>query len=243
MDKIFLYKTTDGEQFAVKWHDNDFWLTKDQISLLYGIKHIDKHVKSMKAKGWCELMNGNQKVVYYNLNSILSLGYRCVPDKAGKFLYWVSEAFRENVESGDNPDIFLERLTSFSEQVFCEGEIFSAYCYVLRIIKSATKSIVVIDNYAEETVLEMLSRRKKGVSATIVTSITNDVIQSCLKKFEKETGHIEVLESKRYHDRFIIVDDTKVYHVGASIKDLGKKLSVVAPLNISISQIYDINHL
>ena len=100
-------------------------------------------------------------------------------------------------------------------------------------IKSAKKSLVLIDNYVDESVLLMLSKRNAGVSAKIYTSHLSDALKLDLQKHNKQYPSIEIEEYTKAHDRFLIIDDSEVYHIGASLKDLGKKLFTFSKLSIS----------
>jgi hypothetical protein len=108
--------------------------------------------------------------------------------------------------------------------IFFEGQIFDAYKFVSDIFRSAKKSIVIIDNYIDDTVLIHLTKVKKGVAVRIITKSISDQFKLDLKKFGEQYFPVEAKVLKNIHDRFIIVDGSIVYHVGGSLKDLGKKL-------------------
>ena len=108
--------------------------------------------------------------------------------------------------------------------IFFEGQVFDAYKFVSDLIRSAEKSIVIVDNYIDDTVLVHLTKIKEGVQVRIVTKSISDQFKLDLKKFEEQYFSIGVKVSKDIHDRFIIIDDKDAYHFGASLKDLGKKL-------------------
>lgn len=120
-----------------------------------------------------------------------------------------------------------------TEGVFCNGQIFDAYAFVTNLIKSANKSLVLIDNYIDESVLLMLSKRKPGVSADIYTFPISDALKLDLQKHNRQYPPINIHKHSTSHDRFLIIDNTEVYHIGASLKDLGKKLFAFSKLNIS----------
>lgn len=107
--------------------------------------------------------------------------------------------------------------------IFFDGQVFDAYAFVSKLIKSASKSIVLIDNYVDESVLLMLSKRKKGVSCSIYTENTKEQLKLDLKKHNTQYPEIKLHKFKKSHDRFLILDDKDVYHIGASLKDLGTK--------------------
>lgn len=115
--------------------------------------------------------------------------------------------------------------------VFFDGQIFDAYAFASDLIRSARKSIVLIDNYVDSSVLIMLSKRATDVSARIVTRKVSEALQLDIEKFRHQYAPIEVEESPRFHDRFLIIDET-VYHIGASLKDLGKKLFAFSKMDV-----------
>ena len=123
------------------------------------------------------------------------------------------------------------------EGVFHNGQIFDAYKFATDLIKSAKKSLVLIDNYVDESVLLMLSKRETGVSAKIYTSNLSKQLTLDLAKHNKQYPPIEIFMHTTSHDRFLIIDDAEVYHIGASLKDLGKKLFAFSKLNIPPSAI------
>ena len=107
--------------------------------------------------------------------------------------------------------------------IFFDGQIFDAHKFVSDIIRKAEKSIVLIDNYIDDTVLDLFAKRKKNVTVTIYTANISKSLMTDIKKFNTQYPTIEVKEFKQSHDRFMIIDDEDVYHFGASLKDLGKK--------------------
>ena len=124
-----------------------------------------------------------------------------------------------------------------TEGVFHNGQIFDAYKFATDLIKSAKKSLVLIDNYVDESVLLMLSKREAGVSAKIYTSHFGAALQLDLQRHNTQYPPIEMVHHTTAHDRFLIIDDAEVYHIGASLKDLGKKLFAFSKLNIPPSAI------
>ena len=118
-----------------------------------------------------------------------------------------------------------------TQGVFFDGQIFDAYVFAADLIKSAKESIVLIDNYIDESVLLLLSKRETGVSARIITRQISQVLSTDLAKHNQQYPSIAIEESSRYHDRFLIIDGT-VYHIGASLKDLGKKLFAFSKLEV-----------
>ena len=117
------------------------------------------------------------------------------------------------------------------EGVFCDGQIFDAYVFASKLVRSAKKCIVLIDNYVDESVLLLLAKRKKNVSATIYTKCVSHELQQDLGKHNAQYDPIQMLTQTNVHDRFLIVDNI-VYHIGASLKDLGKKLFAFSKLEL-----------
>jgi hypothetical protein len=107
--------------------------------------------------------------------------------------------------------------------IFFEGQVFDAYLFVSDLIKSADSSIILIDNYVDESILTLLSKRELGCSATIYTKTTSKQLELDLKKYNEQYAPIEIKILKEAHDRFLIIDEVDLYHIGASLKDLGKK--------------------
>ena len=134
-------------------------------------------------------------------------------------------------------DFFVRTSLPPVEGVFHNGQIFDAYKFATDLIKSAKKSLVLIDNYVDESVLLMLSKRETGVSAKIYTTNISKQLTLDLAKHNKQYPPIEIFMHTTSHDRFLIIDDTEVYHIGASLKDLGKKLFAFSKLNIPPSAI------
>jgi hypothetical protein len=122
------------------------------------------------------------------------------------------------------------------EGVFYDGQIFDAYAFAADLIRSARKRIVLIDNYIDDSVLLTLAKRKEGVTAEIVTKHVTETLTLDLERHNRQYPPVTVRECKRYHDRFIILDDT-VYHLGASLKDLGKKLFAFSRMEIPADEV------
>ena len=115
--------------------------------------------------------------------------------------------------------------------VFCANQMFDAYTFACDLIKSAKKQITLIDNYIDESVLLMLAKRGKKVSATIITRSISEKLQLDIDKHNLQYPPIEIRTTTNFHDRFLIIDGT-VYHLGASLKDLGKKVFAFAKMEI-----------
>lgn len=118
--------------------------------------------------------------------------------------------------------------------IFFDGQIFDAYKFISDLIRKATKSIILIDNYIDEKVLTMFSKRNEGVNLTIYTKQLNKQMALDIEKFNQQYTPVEIIEMKLAHDRFLIIDHTELYHIGASLKDLGKKWFAFSKMNSEI---------
>ena len=148
------------------------------------------------------------------------------------------------IERQDKTDTQIEQIFKTlanyklpTEGVFHNGQIFDAYKFATDLIKSAKKSLVLIDNYVDESVLLMLSKRSQGVTAKIYTSQITKQLRLDLQKHNTQYQPINIVRHTTSHDRFLIIDETDVYHIGASLKDLGKKLFAFSKLDIEPSAI------
>ena len=110
-----------------------------------------------------------------------------------------------------------------NQRIFFDGQIFDAYSLIIEIIKKAEYKITIIDNYVDDSILEMLSKKKNNVEVVILTSNKSNIKNIDIQKFNKQYPTLKVAKTDKFHDRFIIIDEKELYHVGASIKDLGKK--------------------
>lgn len=208
-------------------------------------------------------VNGTKKPVpFYSLDVIISVGYRVKSQRGILFRQWANKVLKEYLLKGyavnqrfeilenkidkkfseqdakiehlnKQVDFFVRTSLPPTEGVFHDGKIFDAYKFATDLIKSAKKSLILIDNYVDESVLLMLSKRNTGVSAKIYTSHLSDALKLDLQKHNNQYPPIEIEKYTKAHDRFLIIDDTDVYHIGASLKDLGKKLFAFSKLNIS----------
>lgn len=197
--------------------------------------------------------NSDKPVKVYSLDVIISVGYRVKSQRGTQFRVWANKVLKEYLLKGYSinhrmedleskidskliaHDRQLEELTSKVdffvrtslppvEGIFFDGQIFDAYVFATDLIKSAKRSIILIDNYVDESVLLMLSKRVPGVAATIYTKQITPQLQLDLTKHNSQYPQVDIRTCQQAHDRFLIIDNTEVYHIGASLKDLGKKL-------------------
>jgi hypothetical protein len=191
-------------------------------------------------------------ITCYNLDVIISVGYRVKSKRGTSFRIWANKVLKDYLLKGYAIHQRLDRIESKliehdqkfevlvntglpqSEGIFFEGQIYDAWQFVSDLIKSARESILLIDNYLDESVLTLLSKRKKNVQAKIFTKTMSDQFKLDLKKFNDQYPVIEVKIFTGSHDRFLILDQKTVYHIGASLKDLGKKWFAFSKINLDI---------
>jgi hypothetical protein len=142
----------------------------------------------------------------------------------------------EGVE--EKVDFFVKTALPPVEGIFYEGQIFDAYEFVSKLVKSAKKRIVLIDNYVDETVLGLLAKRRATASATLYTAKVSKALQADIDKHNEQYPLITVKKATGVHDRFLIIDEN-VYHIGASVKDLGKKLFGFSKMSIHAKELLD----
>mgnify|MGYP003311200853 CR=1 FL=1 len=276
-NEIVLYQPDALTKIDVCVADETVWLTQQQLAMLFGteVPAISKHIRNIYkseelnksatlSKMEIVQTEGNRtvrrKIDIYNLDMILSVGYRVNSRNASRFRQWANQVLKDYLLRGyavnqrlfqleqkmDNKFASIDRqLAAHKEQidffvrtslppvegVFYDGQIFDAYTFAADLIKSAKKRIVLIDNYIDETVLTLLDKRIENVSATIYTHTISKELQLDITKHNAQYPPIEVYKTNLVHDRFLIVDDT-TYHIGASIKDLGKKLFAFSRMEI-----------
>ena len=117
----------------------------------------------------------------------------------------------------------LQNEENIKQKIFFEGQIYDAYSLIIDIIKKADKKILIIDNYIDDSVLKMLTKKNKNIEVVILTSDKSNIQKIDIQKFNKEYPILKVAKTNKFHDRFIVIDNKEMYHLGASIKDLGKK--------------------
>ena len=270
--EIILYQPDEAVRLEVRLENETVWLTQEQIAILFGTKRpaITKHLNNIYNSGeldkesTCSILehmgnDGKQKYVtkFYNLDAILSVGYRVNSRNATLFRRWSNSVLKEYLLKGhainyrlqqidtrlqkherqikyltDKVDFFVRTSLPPVEGVFYDGQIFDAYKFATDLIRSAGKSLLLMDNYIDESVLLMLSKRHSGVSATVYTQKITAQLQLDIKKHNRQYPPVEIRIYNKCHDRFLIIDNTEVYHIGASLKDLGKKMFAFSRMDI-----------
>lgn len=181
-----------------------------------------------------------RNIEYYSLDMILSVGYRVKSQQGIHFRIWSNRVLKNYIlkgyainqrfehiehrvtETEKKIDFFVKTSLPPAEGIFYDGQIFDAYAFASNLIKSAKKSVTLIDNYVDESVLLLLSKRSKGVTTTVYTAQITPQFQLDLQKHNAQYPPVTVKTFTRSHDRFLFIDNG-VYHIGASLKDLGKK--------------------
>lgn len=236
-----------------------FQSTKQNISL--HINNLFKEgelEKNSVVKEYLTVQNeGGRKVSrnikLYNLDVIISVGYRVKSTTGTQFRIWANKILKDYLLKGyainHRIEVLEKKVSSIEikntefqllinsnlppqQGVLFEGELFDAHVLVSKIIKLAHDSILLFDNYIDETVLTQLAKKNKGVTVKIYTKSINRQLQLDIEKFNKQYGSLQVFEFDKSHDRFLIIDQKELYHFGASLKDLGKKWFAFSKLHI-----------
>ena len=273
--EIILYQPDETIKLEVRMEDETVWLTQAQIVELFQSSkaNISEHIKNIYEQEELEesstvrdfrtvRQEGRRQVVrnltYYNLDAIISIGFRVNSKRGIQFRQWANKVLKEYLLKGysinrrlselektvalhsEKIDFFVRTSLPPVEGIFYDGQIFDAYKFATDLIKSAKESLVLIDNYVDESVLLMLSKRNPGVSATVYTQRITPQLQLDLDKHNDQYPPINMRTYRNGHDRFLIIDDREVYHIGASLKELGKKMFAFSRLSIPAKMILDI---
>ena len=274
--EIVVFQPDEVMRLEVRVEDETVWLNRHQLAELFDrdVKTIGKHINNAlreELHGLPVVANfattaGDGKtysVEYYNLDMILSVGFRVKSSRGVQFRRWANTILKDYLwrgyainerlsvlekniysrlcdhenrldEQEKKIDFFVRTSLPPVEGIFYDGQIFDAYVFVAGLVKSAQRRVVLIDNYVDESVLLMLSKRAPGVSAEIQTGRLSSQFQLDVIKHNTQYEPVTVVQKQNIHDRFLIVDDD-VYHIGASLKDLGKKLVAFSKMNLSPS--------
>ena len=276
--EIILYQPDESVRMEVRIEDETVWLTQAQIAELFETKRqaITKHLKNIFQSGElnensvCSILEltasdgKSYKTKTYNLDAIISVGYRVNSKNATLFRRWASQVLKDYLLKGhvinqrisnleqrvdakflsydmqltrlnEKVDFFVPTSLPPVEGIFFDGQIFDAYAFATNLIKSAKNSLILIDNYIDESTLLMLSKRTTGVDATIYTQRITPQLQLDLTRHNNQYPPINIRTYRQAHDRFLIIDQSDVYHIGASLKDLGKKLFAFSKMDIPAS--------
>ena len=282
---VVVYHSEDGTlQLDVQLSEDTVWLTQQQMAMLFNVKenNITYHIKGVYKVHELEpeattqkirvvRLEGNRKVTrsidFYNLDMIISVGYRVNSANATQFRRWATRILKEYMLRGyainqqllhleeqvdrrfkaieselhdhkEKIDFFVRTNQTPVEQVFFGGEFFAARVLLEQLIKTATQRVVIIDAYVDAATFEILDVRAKDVKATIYSGKN----LSSLRDAHNATTGVEPIDtfvwSTPSHDRWLIIDD-QLYHCGHSLKDMGKKLSAISLMGIPAQTIID----
>ena len=273
--EVIFYQPDNTMRLEVRLEDETVWLTQQQMVTLFQSSkaNVSEHIRNIYDQGELEQKatvrnfrtvrkEGNRMVnrtlTYYNLDAIISVGFRVNTKRGIMFRQWANRTLKEYLLRGyafhqqmiamqRQIDVRLEeqneRLSAVenhlhehdqkfdmivktpelpNEGVFFDGQIFDAFKLVMQLIKSAEHRIILIDNYINEEILTMFDQRANGVTACIYTARIDSAMQLAIQRHDAQYDPIPVNVFRMSHDRWLIIDD-KVYHFGASLKDLGKK--------------------
>ena len=269
-NEIVLYQSNElTERIEVRLEDETVWLSQQQMATLFNQtkQNISLHINNCFREKELEKeasvkdsltvqMEGGRKVKrnieFYNLDVIISVGYRVKSKQGTQFRIWATQVLREYLLKGyalnqrmnrieNNMENLTKKVDAISleiqssdipnQGVFFEGQVFDAYELTTKIITSATKSIVLIDNYIDESTLVHLSKKRKPVTVTVCTKNISKQLALDVHKANEQYGNFDIKTFNKSHDRFLIIDAYKVYHLGASLKDVGKKWCAFSKLD------------
>lgn len=270
MSNIVVYQ--DGElELKISLDDETVWLAQKQIGELFSVEshNITYHIKNIYKQKELDKISttrkirvvqkeGNREVErdvdHYNLDMIISIGYRVNSITATRFRQWATSILKDYIQNGYaiNQEKFTQqRLLSLENDVsnikshiqnntldlkqgiFYNGQVFNAYVFISDLIKSAKSSVVLIDNYVDESVLTLLSKNA-DVKVTIYTHSISKQLKLDIVKYNMQHSNLNVKVNKTYHDRFMVIDENDIYHIGASLKDAGKKVFAFSKISIDL---------
>jgi len=270
-NEIIVYQsdTEDGVRLDVRVEDETVWLTQAQMTDLFSStkQNISLHINnvfrekelskdSVVKYSLTTAIDGKKyNTAYYNLDVIISVGYRVKSVRGTQFRIWATGilrdylikgyVFQQKLEQLENKvhlhdqqiKLLLHTSLPAQEGIFFNGQVFDAYTFVADLIRSANKSLILIDNYIDDTVFTLLNKRKKGVNCVCYTQSISKNLSLDLEKHNQQYPAIDLKELKMVHDRFLIIDERELYHIGASLKDLGKKWFAFSKLNWDVGDV------
>lgn len=269
----------DGElELKVSMKTETVWLNRTQLSELFGrdIKTIGKHINnvfkekeldkiSVVANFATTALDGKTyNMEYYNLDVIISIGYRVKSQKGVRFRQWATKILKNYIQNGyvinaekitnerfinleNDVNILKSQMTEFkslvknnklqtTQGIFFDGQVYDSYKFVSDLIKTAKDEIILIDNYIDDTTLTLFSKIP-NIKVAIYTNVISKQLKQDFEKYSKQYDNITLKTFKDSHDRFLILDKKEIYHIGASIKDLGKKWFAFSKIDISANDL------
>jgi hypothetical protein len=275
-NEIILYKPDEvAQHIEVRLEDETVWLNQAQMAKLYNQtkQNISLHINNCFREKELEKTSTvkesltvqkegsrkvNRKLEFYNLDVIISVGYRVKSKQGTQFRIWATQVLRDYLLKGYALNQRMDRIENHVENlskevkeislqlntqalpnqgVFFEGQVFDAYVFAAEIVKRAKHDIILIDNYVDETVLTLLAKRNSEVTATIFTKSISRQVQLDLDRHHGQYPPIVAKAFAHSHDRFLIIDQKELYHLGASLKDLGKKWFAFSRMDSFIAEV------
>ena len=276
-NEIILYQPDDTLTLDVRVEDESVWLTQAQMAELFQAtkQNISLHIRNIYKEGELEMRptvkeyltvqkegnrNVQRKISYYNLDVIISVGYRVKSLRGTQFRQWANKVLKEYLLRGysvnqrmmlledridrrfseydqhfreldGKVDFFVRSSLQPKEGILFNGQIFDAYAIVAGLIRQAKKRIVLIDNDIDDSVLVQLSKRRPGVTVDIYDGQISKKLKLDVDKHNEQYPGVTLHKYTKAHDRFLIIDED-VYHIGASLKDLGKKLFAFSKMEV-----------
>ena len=273
-DEIILYQPDETMKLDVRVQQETVWLTQQQIAQLFGVKQpaISKHLKNIFESGeldensvhsileYTAADGKSYQTKFYNLDAILSVGYRVNSRNATLFRQWANKVLKEYLLRGysvnqrlmlmedridrrlsehdhqllqltEKVDFFVRSSLQPTEGIFFDGQIFDAYAFVADLIRKAKHRIVVIDSYIDDSVLVQLSKRNPAVTVDIYDGRISQQLRQDVDRHNRQYPGVTLHAYNKAHDRFLIIDE-EVYHIGHSLKDLGKKLFAFSKMDV-----------
>lgn len=267
-NEIILYSPDENAErveVRIDAEKETVWLSQEQIVRLFQRDQsvISRHIRNVFKEGELEeksnmqkmhIPNSDKPLTLYNLDVIISVGYRVKSKQGTQFRIWANRILKEYLLKGysvnnrinrieDKVDALNKKVNEIDfeihttlppkQGIFFDGQVYDAYAFVTNLFKQAKQSIIVIDNYIDETVLTMLSKRSEHVDALIYTQ-PNKQLDLDIKKYSQQYPKIEIKPLSQSHDRFIIIDQKMLYHLCASLKDLGKKWFAFSKMEMNV---------
>ena len=276
-NEIVVYQPDETVRMEALYVDESIWLSQGQIAELFGTQRpaVTKHLSNIYASGeleketTCSILehigsSGQKyKTTYYNLDAILSVGYRVNTSRATQFRKWATGVLRNYLLRGyavnnrlvaleervdrrlaqhdrdivdlkEKVDYFVQTQTPPRQGLFFHGQLWDACSLVERLVARAKNSILLIDSWVGPGTLDMLAKKRSGVAVEIVTSSNDKLAATDIAKFNAQYPTLSVRTATNFHDRFLILDDKELYHIGASLKDLGRKCFAFSTMEPSL---------
>ena len=280
-NQIVVYQPNETVRLDVRFDNDTVWMPQPQIAELFAcsLENVRLHLKNIYASGELDKLatskeslevrrEGNRSVTrrftYYNLDAVISIGYRVNSIIGVKFRQWATQIIKERMLAGaaqaaqfasidrrlltherdiaelkERVDFFVQTQTPPLQGVFYNGQLWDARALVLKLIQSAKRSLILIDNWTTPETLDLFTKKRKGVKVTVFTSehfkkgVPKHLIsQADISTFNAQYPKLAIRYNETFHDRFLIIDDKELYLIGASLKDLGKKCFAFTKLDV-----------